>query len=32
MKEVKSSIKKVDGYGLVSGQPVYADDLDLKIH
>lgn len=30
MKEVKSSIKKVDGYGLVSGQPVYADDLAPK--
>ncbi|KLO20827.1 aldehyde oxidase [Marinitoga sp. 1197] len=30
MKEVKSSIKKVDGIGLVSGKPVYTDDLAPK--
>ncbi|KAF2955803.1 molybdopterin cofactor-binding domain-containing protein [Marinitoga sp. 38H-ov] len=30
MKEVKRPINKVDGYGLVSGQPVYTDDLAPK--
>ncbi|NUU95774.1 aldehyde oxidase [Marinitoga sp. 1135] len=30
MKEVKRTIKKIDGYGLVSGKPVYTDDLAPK--